>query len=181
MARFEDFLSHLLLLEGGWSDHPKDPGGATNMGITKRTFDAVARPLLGIEPTLDNLRRLTREQASLIYRRIYWDKLGVEELRDEDQVLAEIYADFFVNAGANAVILMQRCLNAMNAAASPLSEDGIPGPSTRHALLASDPKELYRRYREGRIRYYDDLVRRRPELQCFLKGWHSRVETFPQP
>lgn len=181
MARFEPFLTHLLLAEGGWSDHPKDPGGATNMGITKRTFDAVAGPLLGVEPTLDNLRQLTREQAGLVYRRMYWDKLDVEDLHDEDQALAEIYADFFVNAGANAVSLMQRCLNAMNPGAPPLAEDGVPGPSTRRVLLASDPKELYRRYREGRLRYYDDLVRRRPELECFLKGWHKRVETFPQP
>ncbi len=183
MDRFDEFLDHLLRAEGGWSDDPVDPGGATNMGVTLKTFTAVAQRLLDVEPTRENLRKLTRDQAGKIYRELYWDRLGVDRLgeRREDAVLAIAYADFFVNAGAHAVRTMQRCLNDAHPAAKPIAVDGVPGPGTLGVLCQCDRHDLYRRLREARIAYYRELADRRPELGKFLNGWLRRVDQLPKP
>jgi lysozyme family protein len=176
MANFEHYFAHLLAFEGGYVNDPVDPGGATNKGITMQTFTRYAPSLLGIEPTLDNLRALTDEQARKIYKTRYWDALHCDDI--PDQTLAEIVFDFYVNSGANAVRLLQQILN--EAGANPrLSVDGVFGPGTLSALLAAEPIALYRRYKTGRRAYYQNLVVKRPHLVKFLKGWLRRTDSFP--
>ncbi len=176
MARFDLFLPTLLRLEGGAVEDPAGPGGATCKGITLQTFRAFGRQLLGVDPTPDNLRRLTDAQAGTIYKTLYWDRLRADEI--DLQPLAEILVDFHVNAGSNAVKLLQRVLNDLGAQPL-LSVDGVMGTDTRRALPQMDPTLVYRHYRQGRSAYYEDLVRQRPGLQRLLKGWLDRVATFP--
>lgn len=176
MASFDPFLPTLLRFEGGYVDDPADPGGATNKGVTLQTFKAFGHQLLGVDPTLDNLKRLTDAQAGTIYKTLYWDRLRADEIGL--QPLAEILVDFYVNAGANAVKLLQRVLNELGAQPL-LSVDGMTGMDTRRALQQMDPTQVYRRYRQGRSAYYEDLVQQRPSLQRFLKGWLARVAAFP--
>lgn len=177
MADFNLFLPKLLKHEGGYVHDHVDPGGATNKGITLRTFRDAARLFAGLEPTLDNLKLLTDEQAGIIYKQLYWDKLKADLI--EPQQLAEIYADFYVNAGRPAVLLMQRVLNSFHKA-PPLAVDGIAGPLLLNALIKADALEVYRCYRAGRVLYYRNLVAARPPLSKFLKGWINRVESFPE-
>jgi lysozyme family protein len=178
MASFDAFLPMLLRFEGGFVDNPADPGGATNKGVTMRTFGSAAVPLLGIQPTTDNLRRLTDEQAGVIYKQLYWDKAQADAI--ELQALANIVVDFYVNAGAHAITLLQQVLN--EAGASPaLAVNGVMDAATSAALRRRDPHDIYQRYRQGRIAYYQGLVAQRPQLQCFLRGWINRVNAFPAP
>lgn len=176
MASLETFFPHLLRFEGGYVDDPADPGGATNKGITLTTFGRYARDLLGVEPTLANLRALTDAQALRIYKAGYWDALRADEIAD--QGLAEIVFDFYVNAGGAAVRLLQSVINDAGAS-PPLAVDGAFGPGTLRELQRAEPTDLYRRYKRGRIAYYQDLVQRRPTLAKFLKGWLNRVDSFP--
>jgi lysozyme family protein len=176
MADLHKYFPRLLAFEGGFVDDKDDPGGATNKGVTMTTFKRYARPLLGIEPSLDNLRALTDEQAFAIYKAGYWDPLHGDEI--EDQPLAEIFFDFYVNAGGSAVRLLQQELNGL-AAKPPLAVDGVFGPGTLRALQQADAVALYRRYKTGRRAYYQDLAARRPTLAKFLKGWLRRVDSFP--
>src|SRR5712691_5992592 len=153
VASFEAFFPTLLKHEGGFVDDPDDPGGATNKGVTMGTFRTCAKKYLGIDPTLDNLKALTDAQAGKIYKPLYWD-----EVRGDDialQELANIVFDFQVNAGANAAKLLQRVLNELGAT-PPLAVYGDTGPGTMSALNALDPKAVYRRYKQGRIDYYQD-------------------------
>lgn len=177
MASFDPFLPTLLRFEGGYVDDPADPGGAVNKGISLPTFRAFGRQLLGVEPTPDNLRRLTDAQAGVLYKTLYWDRLRADEIGL--QPLAEIVVDFHVNAGANAVKLLQRVLNELGAQPL-LSVDGVPGPGTHQALQHMDPALVYRRYRRARAAYYEDLVHQRPSLHCSLQGWLARVAAFPE-
>jgi lysozyme family protein len=86
--------------------------------------------------------------------------------------------DFQVNAGGSASKLLQRVLNDLGAK-PPLTVDGEIGPGTMSALKGADQKAVYRRYKQGRTDYYQDLVAKRPALGKFLKGWLIRVNSFP--
>jgi lysozyme family protein len=176
MASFDSFFPTLLKHEGGFVNDPVDPGGATNKGITLETFQSCARQYLGIEPTLDNLKALTDAQAGKIYKPLYWDKVRGDEIGS--QALANIVFDFQVNAGGNASKLLQKVLNDMGAKPA-LLVDGDIGPTTMAVLKNMDGAEVYRRYKQGRIDYYQDLVAKRPALGKFLNGWLSRVNSFP--
>lgn len=176
MASFNTFLPVLLRFEGGFVDNPADPGGATNKGVTMQTFRDAAMPLLGVAPTLDNLKGLSDEQAGVIYKKMYWDKARADDIESQD--LANIVVDFQVNAGANAIRLLQRVLNAAGATPA-LAAQGVMDEPTLRAVQSLDQRDLYSRFRQGRIDYYRDLVARRPQLQCFLKGWLNRVNAFP--
>lgn len=176
MASFDAFFPTLLKHEGGFVNDPVDPGGATNKGVTMKTFQSYAKQYLGIEPTLENLKALTDAQAANIYKPLYWDEVRGDEI--ELQELANIVFDFQVNAGGSASKLLQSVINDLGAA-PPLKVDGDIGPGTMSALKSLDQKEVYRRYKQGRIDYYEDLVAKRPALGKFLKGWLIRVNTFP--
>jgi lysozyme family protein len=177
MASFDAFFPTLIKHEGGFVNDPVDPGGATNKGITMGTFQGCAKKYLNIEPTLENLKALTDAQAGKIYKPLYWDKVRGDEIALQE--LANIVFDFQVNAGGNAAKLLQRVLNELGAT-PPLGVDGDIGPGTMGALNGMDPKAVYRRYKQGRIAYYEDLVAKRPPLGKFLKGWLSRVNSFPE-
>ncbi|MCW0425293.1 glycoside hydrolase family 108 protein [Xanthomonas sacchari] len=176
MADFNAFFPTLLKHEGGFVNDPVDPGGATNKGITLATFRLYAKSLLQLEPTLDNLRALTDAQAGVIYKTCYWNAVHGDEIAL--QPLANILFDFQVNAGNNAIKLLQRVLNAQ-APALKLPEDGKFGPATLAALKAADQRALYARYKQGRRDYYQRLVAAKPPLGKFLKGWLARTDSFP--
>jgi lysozyme family protein len=177
MASFEAFFPTLLRHEGGFVDDSADPGGATNKGVTLETFQSNAKKYLGIEPTLANLQALTDEQAAKIYKPLYWDEVHGDEI--ELQALANIVFDFQVNAGGSASKLLQRVLNELGAK-PPLAVDGEIGAGTMAALKSADQTAVYRRYKQGRIAYYQDLVAKRPSLGKFLAGWLKRVNSFPE-
>jgi lysozyme family protein len=171
MASFDLFLPIVLRFEGGYVDDPNDPGGETNKGITMATFQEWAQELLGIEPTSSNLKNLTDAQAGVIYRARYWNKIRGDDFALQD--LADIVCDFFVNSGTHATVLLQRTINSMGAH---VVADGIIGPASLLALAKLDQPEVYRRYKAGRIQYYQQLGQKYP---TFLTGWLNRVNSFP--
>ncbi len=176
MASFDAFFPTLLEHEGGFVNDPADPGGATNKGITIATFQTCARQYLGIDPTLDNLEALTDAQAAKIYKPLYWDEVRGDDI--ELQELADIVFDFQVNAGGSASKLLQEVLNELGAKPQ-VAVDGDIGAGTMAALNSVDQRAVYRRYKQGRIDYYQDLVAKRPALGKFLNGWLKRVNSFP--
>lgn len=176
MADFEKSFPNLLKHEGGFTNHPNDPGGDTNKGITMKTFRYVAEKLLGIEPTLENLKALTDEQAKEIYRAEYWDKIKGDEIQLHE--LADIVFDFYVNAGFQAVKMLQKIINSMSMGEK-ISVDGVMGIYTLTALNKLNQKEVYRRYRTERVIYYNEIARENPKMKVFLEGWLNRVSSFP--
>jgi lysozyme family protein len=175
MADFNSFFPTLLKHEGGFVDDPDDPGGATNKGVTMGTFQQCAKRLLGIQPTLANLRALSDSQAGTIYKALYWDKVHGDQIAL--QPLANIVFDFQVNAGANASRLLQTVLNAQGAQPQ-LVVDGAIGAGTLAALKQANATAVYAAYKQGRRDYYTNLVKKNPKLAKFLKGWLARVDSF---
>lgn len=171
MADFDLFLPTLLKNEGGYVDDPEDPGGETNKGITMATFSSCSHELLGLDPTSDNLKALTDGQAGIIYKALYWNKMQGDAIGL--QPLADITCDFFVNSGTHATKLLQSVMIDMGAH---LVADGVIGQASIQALDSLPQDEVYRRYKQGRITYYQNLGQKYPK---FLQGWLNRVNSFP--
>jgi lysozyme family protein len=173
MALFDIALATTLPLEGGYVDNPSDPGGETNLGITMKVFMVTAHPLLGIDPTSENLKRLTPAQAGIIYKANYWNPVQGDALVLQE--LANILFDFYVNSGTHASSLLQRVINTLGAEPA-LVVDGSLGQGTLNALALLSQNDVYAAYKQGRIAYYQSLGVKYP---MFLKGWLNRVNKFP--
>ena len=154
LVNFDDIIEVVLHHEGGYVNDPDDPGGETNFGIAKRSH-----------PDVD-IANLTKDGAKEIYKEHYWDRNKVEGLPED---LRHLYFDMCVNQGrGRAVKIMQRAANAKGA---DLVVDGGMGPKT---IAAMDGVEL-QRVRAYRVKYYADLVTRKPDLEKFYFGWFRRA------
>lgn len=174
---FEGVMEKVLKHEGGFVNHPKDPGKATNKGISWDTWQRFAKKILDMEPTLENLKKLTSEQAISIYEAAFWNRTKMETIDDPDMRYA--FFDFYINAGVNATKVLQKTLNTLQSKVV-LVEDGAIGPKTIACLNSIDHKLLYNTFIEKRKEYYQDLVKSDPGKKIFLKGWLNRTNTFKQ-
>lgn len=167
MADFEQAVKVVLKHEGGYVNHPADPGGATNRGIIFSLFKQYAKSL-GLEPTVDALKTLTEDQAKFIYREHFWDKMKGDDI--QSQAVAEIVFDAFVNMGVRAIKLLQIELG--------VSVDGHIGPVTLAAINHAAPGVLFEQFKDARTDYYNRLAENKPSMKVFLKGWLNRVNSF---
>ena len=153
LTQFDDIIEVVLEHEGGYVNDPDDPGGETNFGIAKRSH-----------PDVD-IKNLTKDGAKEIYYQTYWIKNRVPQMPED---LKHIYFDMCVNQGrGRAVKILQRAANAKGA---DLKVDGGLGPKTIGSLKNVELE----RVRAYRIKYYADLVTRKPDLEKFYFGWFRR-------
>ena len=154
MKNFEEIIEQVLEHEGGYVNDPKDLGGETKYGITKRFY-----------PDID-IKNLTIEQAKEIYKKDYWDRNRVESLPQE---LWHIFFDMCVNMGRRtAVKVLQR---AANNKGRNIDVDGGLGPATIGALKGVELD----RVRAYRVKFYVDLITDKPEQEKFFLGWFRRA------
>lgn len=150
---FDDAFTKLLGHEGGFVDHPSDPGGATNWGVTQ----AVARAF----GYAGHMRDFPQETAKAIYRKKYWDAVRAEEL--PSGVRYAVF-DAAVNSGPRqAVMWLQRAIGA--------NPDGIVGPQTILLSRAAHPDFLLRRMLASRLQFMTDLK----TWPVFGRGWARRI------
>ncbi|EPA9747695.1 glycosyl hydrolase 108 family protein, partial [Cronobacter malonaticus] len=162
--------------EGGYVNDPDDSGGATNKGIAWNTWQKYAKEDLGVEPTLDNLKNITTEQAETIYRKRYWEPSGFNNIKDPK--LALMSYDWTITSGG-AGKQIQKLLN--NEFGQQLATDGKIGPKTIEAMNSvSDSAKLTSRIAEIRKEYYENLVINNPKNGKFLTGWLNRVDRCSQ-
>jgi len=158
MTRAEICIPRILTHEGGYVDHPRDPGGATNRGITLATFLRYIMP----GGTRDDLRALSEAQAVVVYRRRYWDAVLADML---PVGVDYAVADFAVNSGpARAAKCLQRVVGAV--------PDGRVGPKTLAAVAARDGRDVVNGLCDARMAF----LRRLRSWGAFGRGWTRRVE-----
>lgn len=155
---FELILGH----EGGFVNDPRDNGGATNFGVTIKTW----RKWKGSPVTIADMKALTINDIKPMYRAWFWDEAHCEEL---PAGLALHVFDVAVNSGpARAIILLQRVCK--------VEDDGEFGPATRMALqaalVAHGERKLIERYSMARRAFYRTL----DDFDHFGKGWLRRVD-----
>lgn len=146
---FDQCFDKLISHEGGYVNHPTDPGGETNYGISKRAY-----------PSLD-IKALTLADAKAIYKRDYWDRAQCDQLPSQ---LSYLVFDAAVNSGiGQSIRFLQRAVG--------VADDGSIGPITLSAAKRMDTDSLCARFLGHRLEFMTKLS----TFDVFGKGWSRRL------
>ena len=146
---FEQAIERILSHEGGYVNDPRDPGGETQWGISKRSY-----------PHL-NIKALTRQDAKKIYREDFWNRIHADEMYDG---LAFQALDFAVNSGIETAVRKLQL-------AAGVADDGYWGPVTQAALASRSESDLIMRFVAYRLKYWTKLK----GWPAFGAGWANRA------
>lgn len=146
---FDTAFKKLIGHEGGYVNDPRDPGGETKYGISKRAY-----------PTID-IKNLTLDGAKLIYKRDYWDRCRCDDL--PEAVRFDVF-DAAVNSGVKqAIVWLQRALGVV--------ADGVIGSITLSFAEKTDGYLLAMKYNGTRLLFMTNL----PTWPTYSKGWAKRI------
>ena len=159
---YQHCLEMILHHEGGYVNHPEDPGGITNLGVTKRVYEE----WVGTKVTEEKMKNLKVEDVAPIYNKNYWFRVKGNQLPSG---LDLCVFDFGVNAGTGrAAKYLQKMVGA--------TADGAIGPATLRALetyvAEVGLKGAIEQYQKDRLAYYKKLK----HFKTFGKGWTRRTK-----
>ena len=159
-SNFQECLDLVLKSEGGWVNHPSDPGGETNLGVTKRVWvEYVGHPV-------ESLKKLTKDDVAPLYELKYWRPCYCEVL---PRGLDFVVFSMGVNAGpGRSVKLLQSAIGCV--------PDGVIGPRTRELISSSNGADIIKKFSTARREYYQSLK----TFPMFGKGWLLRVDREEQ-
>lgn len=186
MKTVKELAAEIAAREGGFVDDPSDPGGATKHGVTIGTMRRLGIDLTGDgKVDAQDVRRLTPDRAQAIFIEHYFQRPGIAAL---PAPLQPSVFDMYVNAGTNAVKVLQHLLQDMG---QDVEADGRIGPRTRSASEAALQEAgdlLADAYAIARRNYYYALADSRPASRKYARrkdggkgGWISRAEEFMKP
>jgi lysozyme family protein len=156
-SNWDSAFKMMLASEGGYVNHPSDPGGMTNLGVTKRVWEE----WVGRESNEKEMRSLTPEMVEPLYKRKFWDACKCDDMPTGVDYLV---FDFAVNAGVG------RSAKILQTAVGVTPDGGI-GPITLAAVKAQDPAELIQKFSDAKEAFYRSLN----TFPTFGKGWLNRV------
>jgi lysozyme family protein len=157
ISNWQKSFELMLKSEGGFVNHPSDPGGMTNLGVTKATWEN----WVGRASDEAEMRGLTPEKVEPLYKKKYWDAVRGDEL---PAGISYLCFDFAVNAGAG------RSIKTLQTAVG-VTPDGGFGAITMAAVQAVDPVDLIERFSQAKEDFYRSLT----TFETFGKGWLNRV------
>ena len=186
MKTVQQLAREIVAREGGYVDDPDDPGGATKYGVTIGTMQRLGIDLTGDgQVTKEDVKRLSRARAEAIFVDHYFTRSRLAEL---PAAIQPSVFDMYVNAGANAITILQRLLNDMG---QRVVVDGALGPQTLEAARMADaaaPAHFADAYGIARRNYYYRLGDTRPMMRKYATtkkgakgGWILRAEEFISP
>lgn len=171
-ANFKTALKTVLVYEGGYANHPKDPGGATNKGITQRVYNSY---LARKGKTAKSVKQITQAEVEEIYKQQYWDAVQGDRLPAGIDLAV---FDFAVNSGASrAIRSVQKVLNMSDyklLTSEVVKQDGAIGEVTlagAKAAAEADEVKFIRLYCEERFRFVKSLR----TFSTFGDGWTRRI------
>ncbi len=157
--RFESAVASVLKNEGGYVNHPSDPGGETNYGICKASYPN------------EDIKNMTLERAKFLYHRDFWLPGRFGEYTHF--AIAEKIFDLSVNAGLKqAVKILQRALRCVRYFTE---DDGITGSHTLQCEANADPSMLITAVRSEAAGFYRVLAVQNKKNEAFLQGWLNRA------
>lgn len=186
MQNVQEIARAIVAREGGFVNHPNDPGGATNLGVTIATLRRLGMDLDGDQDVdIDDLKLLSKAQAVQVFVDHYYKRPNIDLL---PVALQATVFDMYVNAGNRAVKILQTLAGKMG---EPLKVDGGLGPKTAaaiHRLFERWGLDLVEDYGRARRAYYYRLADQKPKLRVFATsnsggkgGWIKRAEEFISP
>jgi lysozyme family protein len=153
---FEKSLQMLLKHEGGWVNHPRDPGGETNHGVTRSVWEK----WIGEQIEPGGMKSVTQEDVAPLYRHEYWRRLKCDDLKSG---LDFFCFDWGVNSGVSrSAKALQGVIGA--------EQDGGIGPKTLALLADQDTKYVLEKMHDKRQGFYEGLS----TFDTFGKGWTRR-------
>lgn len=156
-VNFNDAVTYALGNEGGLVNDPSDSGGETNFGISKKSYPN------------ENIKEMTKERATAIYRKDFWDKPKLGKLPDR---LATKVFDSCVNTGnVRCILLLQKQLG--------VDTTGVINDATVKAVEALDEEVVIKGYIKVLKDYYKEVAKVGKNSR-FLKGWLARAERMPE-
>lgn len=181
-----DIANEIVAREGGYVNDPDDPGGATNFGVTIHTMRRLGLDLDGDgDVDVADVKALSRAQATEIFVTHYFQRPRIAEL---PKPLHATVFDMYVNAGGNAIKILQRLLTDMG---HPCVVDGALAPQSigaAHAAQRAAPDHLVDAYGIARRNYYFRIADKRPASRKYARsragkkgGWIKRAEEFISP
>lgn len=181
MARFEAAIETVLRHEGFYSNDSADPGGATKYGVSLRFLQSLGEDLGDVDRDGDidiqDIKALTLEGATAIYRREWWDKYLYAEISDER--LATKVLDLSINMGAGQAHKLVQA--AVNRTKPGLAADGKLGSKSFQAINSLPPEILLRLIADEAAGFYVKLTLTRirnmgvEEGGKYLRGWIRRA------
>lgn len=163
LIRFENILKFTLKSEGGYVNDADDPGGATNKGITQRTYNQYRQDYKGIAQ--QSVKDISDAEVEEIYYELYWEIAGCDRLPFP---IAEVVFDTAVNCGVQTSRkMLQR--------AAGVEDDGVFGKMTIEAIGKKDAYVIADAFLDERRKYYDAIIARNAKLEKYRKGWNNRV------
>lgn len=175
MNHFLLAMESLSRYEGGYVNDPKDPGGETYAGISRKYFpDWEGWKILDTVPGKKTNQKFPalKNLVSEFYYREKWLKNGLEKI--SDPAVASAVLDTIVQHGQGASLVQK----ALQREGLPVSVDNRLGPNTITALNKANPKRFLNSLFEVRKAYYEGLVRKDPALSKFLSGWLARISPW---
>lgn len=157
LANWEEIFVLVLKNEGGFVNNPKDPGGMTNLGVTKRVWE----DFVGHEVDEDAMRALTPEMVKPLYKKNYWDRINGDRLPSGIDYAAY---DLAVNSGTGRAAKYLQTIAGV-------PDDGILGAKSMDAILVCHPVETIDALCDMRL----DFLQRLPTWPAFGNGWGNRV------
>jgi lysozyme family protein len=154
---WEDCFKMVLQHEGGFVDHPKDPGGMTNLGVTRSAWQGY----LNRDVTEAEMRALTPDVVKPFYKSMYWDKIKGDQLPSGVDYAAY---DLAVNSGTGKAAKFLQEIAGVTA-------DGVIGPKSLEAIKTCDPEQTIDALCDMRL----DFLKRLSNFETFGKGWSIRV------
>ena len=186
MPTIREIAEAIVAREGGFVNDPDDPGGATKHGVTIHTMRRLGLDLnRDGDVDVDDVRLMTQERATDVFIEHYFRRPRIAEL---PEVLHDTVFDMYVNAGGNAVKILQRLLREMG---KDIGVDGVIGPQTiaaAESAYQAAPSHLRDAYGIARRNYYFRLADARPASRKYARtragdkgGWIRRAEEFISP
>ena len=152
----DNAIEEVLRHEGGYVNHPHDPGGATNQGVTQKTYEHYLERKVSIE----EIQNIPIEDVKAIYTKNYWGAVKGDEL--PSGVDFAVF-DWSVNSGPRRAIKgLQKVVRA--------TTDGLIGPNTLKAVAAKDPIRVISELHKDREEFYRELS----TFKTFGRGWIRR-------
>jgi len=148
---FDKAFERLLGHEGGYTNDPRDPGGETKFGVSKRSYPG------------EDIASLTIERAKLISRRDFWGPAGCDGV--PDAVKFDLFDAAYNSGVKQAIKFLQRAVGE--------AEDGILGPRTLQAAQSMNQYQVHARFNGARLDFLNDL----PTWPTYGRGWAQRIAT----